>query len=192
MHQTTVDTSTPGLVAQLRALYAAVPVGVGLLDTDIRFIHVNQRLANITGVAADAHMGLGWRDLAPAVADELDTLCRDCLATGVPVTCVDICRTARGTEAGSPAGATTRPDALDVWRVGITPVVGDAGEITGLTITLQDVTARKRDAEALRDARASADQRQAFLHAVADRLPRAFVYRVVHRADGSMYFTLAA
>jgi len=188
MPRTTVDTSTPGLMAQLRALYAAVPVGVGLLDTDLRFIHVNQRLANITGVAADAHTGLGWHDIAPAVADELDTLCRDALTTGVPVTGVDICRAERGADGDSPAGA-TRPDALAVWRVGVTPVVGDAGDITGLTITLQDVTARKRDAEALRDARASADQRQAFLHAVADRLPRAFVYRVVHRADGSMYFT---
>ena len=51
-------------------------------------------------------------------------------------------------------------------------IVSGAPTVTGLTITLQDITRRKRDAEALRDARATADQRQAFLHAVADRLPR--------------------
>jgi PAS domain-containing protein len=76
-----------------------------------------------------------------------------------------------------------------IWLASCQPVRDDADEVIGLNIVVQDITDRKRTETALRAARESVSQRDAFLHAVADRLPRAFVYRVIHSPDGSFVFT---
>jgi PAS domain S-box-containing protein len=42
---------------EIERLYATAPIGLCFLDRDLRFIRVNERLAQIDGLAAEAHVG---------------------------------------------------------------------------------------------------------------------------------------
>jgi len=71
--------------AQLSAFFTSAPVGMGIVDHQLRYIRVNQVLAEINGKSIDAHLDhtlqeiLG--DLSPAIAK----YCQQVLTTGKPL-----------------------------------------------------------------------------------------------------------
>jgi PAS domain S-box-containing protein len=42
---------------ELERLYATAPIGLGFLDTELRYVRVNERLAQIDGSTVQAHIG---------------------------------------------------------------------------------------------------------------------------------------
>jgi PAS domain-containing protein len=48
--------------AELEMIYRTAPVGLALLDRDLRFIRINDRLAAINGRPASEHIGRRLRD----------------------------------------------------------------------------------------------------------------------------------
>ncbi|HEY1552219.1 MAG TPA: ATP-binding protein [Kofleriaceae bacterium] len=64
---------------------AAAPVGIAVLDRDLRFIRVNAALAAINGRAADEHIGRAWHELAAESAPHVETMLRGVIATGQSV-----------------------------------------------------------------------------------------------------------
>jgi len=64
---------------------ATAPVGIALLDRELRFIRINAALAAINGRAADEHIGRAWHELAAESAPHVETMLRGVLATGQPV-----------------------------------------------------------------------------------------------------------
>lgn len=56
--------------ATLDAMFTALPVGLGLLDREMRFVRVNQRLASLNGLPVEAHLGRAPRDLLPGLPAE--------------------------------------------------------------------------------------------------------------------------
>ncbi|MBY8877074.1 SpoIIE family protein phosphatase [Actinacidiphila acidipaludis] len=138
-------------LAALDALFDSSPLGVAIFDRDLRYVRVNQALADMNGLPVAAHLGRTVAQvLGPAAAGELTTLQREVLASGRPV--IDLV-------APAPRGAGHR--SLSYHRL-----VDRAGRVLGISATVMDVTERMRDAAKAERAR----QRLALLNDVGSRI----------------------
>ena len=72
-------------LAEVEALYRAADAGLALLDRDLRYVRLNQRLAAMNGAPPEAHLGRTVREMVPALADEIERSLGLCVATGEPV-----------------------------------------------------------------------------------------------------------
>lgn len=145
-------------VGELEALYRNAPVGLCVLDRDLRFVRINERLAEINGIPAAAHLGRRVRDVLPELAAAVEPGMRRVLATREPQLNIEIA-------SETPACPGVRRSWLEQWL----PITDPQGEVTGLSIAVEEVTARKRAEESLETSRA----RLELLATVAERLLRA-------------------
>ena len=60
----------------LNQLFDAAPIGLCLLDKELRYVYINKVLADINGQPAAAHIRKPFRDLTPLVARRLEPVCR--------------------------------------------------------------------------------------------------------------------
>lgn len=67
---------------RLDATYRNAPVGLCLLDRELRFQAINARLAETNGASPEAHLGRTLWEMAPHVADDLAPPLRRLFATG--------------------------------------------------------------------------------------------------------------
>jgi PAS domain S-box-containing protein len=73
-------------LAVVDAVFAAAPVGVAFMDTNFRYVRVNEALAAINGLPSDEHFGRTLRDvLGEELASEIEPLHRQVLETGEPI-----------------------------------------------------------------------------------------------------------
>jgi GAF domain-containing protein len=87
--------------ALLGALCGAAPLGLALLDHDMRFVHVNAAFARLNGLAPEGHVGRTPGEVLPApVAAQVAEAFRAVVAAGAPVE--------RALEAEGAAGAPPR------------------------------------------------------------------------------------
>ncbi|MGH9584978.1 MAG: sensor histidine kinase [Bryobacteraceae bacterium] len=136
------NTAIEHRLAELESLYGELPVGLCFLDTDLRFVRVNERLAAINGIPARAHIGRELNALLPAaLAGVVEPLYRQVLATGEPLI---------GFEMSDPTMAAS-PEQRS-WMLTIAPVDTESGAIIGAQCVVQDITERKRSERALREA----------------------------------------
>jgi PAS domain S-box-containing protein len=119
-------------LALLDALYATAPVGLGFVDSDLRFRRVNQQLAAFSRTPVTAHIGRTLIEVLGGLGEQLTTLCRRVLDDGQPVVDVELV-----------AATAAEPDAARDWLVSHTPVNLD-GRVLGVSCVVQDITARKR------------------------------------------------
>lgn len=126
-------------VAQLRALYASAPVGLSMVDTQLRYLNINDKLAEFNGLPAEAHLGRTVGEMLPTLlADQVEAHCRRVLETGQPVLSADI---------AGPAAAP--PHEIRYWLASYYPVRDDHGELLGVSMVRQDITERKLWEQAL-------------------------------------------
>ena len=71
--------------AELNAYFDASPVGMVLVDRQLRYLKANQRLADMTKVSIDARLGKTVREILPILADILEPLYQEVFATGKPI-----------------------------------------------------------------------------------------------------------
>ena len=67
----THDKPTPDETAELEHLYRTAPVGLCLLDKDLRYLRINERLAAINGRPISEHLGRTLREVIPDIAANL-------------------------------------------------------------------------------------------------------------------------
>lgn len=71
---------------RLEEIYGTLPVGLAYHDRELRYVYVNEYLANLNGKPAAEHAGRSFREMAPpAVADYAEPLLVRVLETGVPL-----------------------------------------------------------------------------------------------------------
>jgi PAS domain S-box-containing protein len=121
-------------------VYRTAPVGMGLVDGDLRYVRMNDVLASIDGRSADDCVGHTIREFVPELADSLEPLYRGVLDTGEPLVNHEV----RGFAAGAPDERT--------WLVSYYPVQNGSGQRTGVSSVVLDITDRKRSEDALREA----------------------------------------
>src|SRR5665648_162980 len=76
--------------ALLDTVFAQAPIGLAVLDEQLRFVRINDALAQIDGLAADAHLGQTVAELLPGLDAEVTRGLRRVLESGQPVIDVEI------------------------------------------------------------------------------------------------------
>ncbi len=128
-------------LAELEELYAEAPMGLGLLDREMRFVRVNRRLAEINGFSIEQHLGRTVWDLVPDLRASAEPALRHVLERGEPLRDVVV----RGE---TPA----RPGVEREWREHLYPIRDGAGVVQGVGINCQEVTDQVAVEHALRAA----------------------------------------
>jgi two-component system, cell cycle sensor histidine kinase and response regulator CckA len=86
--------------AQAEAFFRDSPTGMGITDSDGRYLRVNEALAGMNGATVESHLGRTLAELAPALAQEVAPLLERVHGTGESLFQREI-RIERGGEQGS-------------------------------------------------------------------------------------------
>src|SRR5690606_20190170 len=100
-----------------------------LMDRQLRFIALNEKLARANGRPVSAHLGRHLAEMAPNVAADLEPALNTVLTTGKPIEEFELRVRIGGEER--------------YWLCNFYPVRGGWGEITGVSCAIIDITARK-------------------------------------------------
>jgi PAS domain S-box-containing protein len=119
-------------LAELETIYRSAPIGLAVLDRRLRYLRINERLAEINGVTVADHLGRAVREVVPELADALELLAARVFETGEAVTDYEL--------AGTTA---SQPGVLRVWREQWLPVTDAAGAVTGILVLVEEVTERR-------------------------------------------------
>lgn len=147
--------------AEIDAIYRAAPVGLCVLDTELRYVRINERLAEINGVAAEDHVGRRVREVVPWLADEAEPLLRRVIVTGEPVLDLEI------------SGETlAHPGRSRTWVESWLPLRAPDGSVVGVNAVVHEITDRKEAERQLRLANEQLEERVAERTALAETRAR--------------------
>jgi PAS domain S-box-containing protein len=180
-HSTAVnknDKSTrDGLQAELEAIYNSAPIGLCVFDTELRYLRINERLAEVNGLPASEHIGRTVREIVPDLADQVEAIAKKVLETGLPVMNVEFIGT-------SPA----RPDVRRTLYSNWVPIRDTSGKIVRINVVTEEVTERKQADEELLHSHALIDSVLNNTHMLVAYMDPQFNFRMVNepyaRADG--------
>jgi PAS domain S-box-containing protein len=130
--------------AELRAAWDNAPVGLNLVDRDLRFRRVNRVCAEINGTSIEGHIGKTVSEVLPSLAPDLEPKMRRVLEAGEVFDEI--------VEAETPA----QPGRWRDWHAMYYPMRDASGAIVGVASTVHDVTA-EREADRQRLRRAARD-----------------------------------
>ncbi|MFD4587976.1 SpoIIE family protein phosphatase [Streptomyces sp. NPDC058423] len=121
-------------LAFLDALFETCPIGLLMLDEDLRYVHLNQALADMDGLPIDAHLGRPMAEIMiTSDGGEYERMVRAVAADGRPVV-------------GTLVGLRTpgRPDRDQVRSVSLFPLSQAGDTRPGLGGLMVDVTEREQ------------------------------------------------
>ena len=150
----------------LQLIYNTAPIGLAFLSPDCRYLQINQHLTEICGISVEGHLGRTVRECVPALAESVEAIVRSIMASGEPVTGIEV------------AGQRRDQNEHRAWITYWHPVRGPDGEIVGVNVAAEEITGRKRIEAALR-----ASERQ--FHTLADSIPQ-LVWMA--EADGRIFW----
>lgn len=127
--------------AQLQAIYDGAPVGLCFLDRQLRYISINQRLADMNKLAVTEHLGHHISEIFPQMFQALEPNFRRALE-GQPVLGMEY--VSLGPSPGKRG---------DIFLISCQPACDEAGEVIGISVSVVDITEHKRSEEALRKSR---------------------------------------
>lgn len=131
--------TTQRQLAELELIYSTTPIGLCVLDSDFRFVRINEHLAEINGLPASRHLGRTVREVLPELGEIQAQIFTQVIQTGTPILNQEI----QGT---TPA----QPDRERNWLVSYYPLRIAEDQVFGISIVVQEITERKR-AEAERE-----------------------------------------
>jgi len=119
-------------LSELELLYRTVPVGLCLVDRDLRFIHINEMLASINGKSKEEHVGHSLHEIIPDIAPRIEPVYQRVMETGEPILNLEV----RG---GTPAN----PGEEKYWLASYYPLKNEDGSVLGVSTVVQDITQHK-------------------------------------------------
>jgi len=140
---------------ELASIYAAAPVGLCILDKELRYLRINERLARENGVSVADHLGRSVHEIVPDLGPQAERALREVLE-GRELWGIELVGT-------SPA----QPGVVRTWRENWLPYRDGEGQIVGVAISAEDVTEMKRAEAALKLA---ARQKDVFLATLSHEL----------------------
>jgi PAS domain S-box-containing protein len=126
-------------LAQLQAIYDGAPVGLCFLDRSLRYVSLNQRLADLNGAPVPSHIGRTVHDMLPELFPQIEPFLQRALR-GEAIADVEVSK---------PSQNLGEPDLL--VHCSYQPAFDEAHEVIGVSVAIVDVTQRTRAEEALRE-----------------------------------------
>ena len=123
---------------QLKSFFSAATAGLCILDSQLRYVQVNDTLATFNGLPAKDHLGKTIHEVIPQPSPKLEKIFRKILAAGKPVLDVELS-----------GELPSMPGALRHWLASFFPL--PLGESQGLGALVVDMTDRKRAEQKLRE-----------------------------------------
>ena len=120
------------LHARVETVYATAPVGLCFVDRDLRFVMINDYLAAINAVPAEAHIGHTLPELLGEVGVAFEEAYRRVRDTGRPLRDIE-----------STGAVPAWPGVMRSWLASYYPVYGPARELVGINAVVIDITDRK-------------------------------------------------
>jgi PAS domain S-box-containing protein len=122
-------------LSEIEAIYDNMPIGLALLDRDLRYIRINAAIAEMNGVPAADHIGRVVWDIVPAMRKTCEPLMLHVLDTG------EIARTEVSGESAK------TPRTIRHWDKTIYPLRRPDGSIVAIGVMVEEITERKRAEE---------------------------------------------
>ena len=116
---------------ELEHIYKTAPVGLALVDENLRYIRVNQELAAIYGKPAEELLGKTVLEMLPSLAPTLEAVYRKVLETGQPVRDVEV----HGTTPPQPGRERD-------WINSYFPLISGDGKVRGVNVVVREITDR--------------------------------------------------
>ncbi|MBX3248853.1 MAG: PAS domain S-box protein [Myxococcales bacterium] len=123
----------------LEAFFDHTNLHIAYLDRELRFIRVNRAYASADGLAPEDFVGKGHFELYPNAENE--AIFRRVLETGEP----------HHERAKAFVYVHAEERGVTYWDWSLVPVPDDEGEVSGLVLSLLDVTTRERSLRGLRE-----------------------------------------
>jgi PAS domain S-box-containing protein len=114
---------------QLDSLFETTRAGLAVLDGSLRYLHVNDTLAEFSNRAPEEFIGKTVRDIAPRAAEWAEPVMRRIFETGEPVLNLEVAGTVPDED-----GRTRQ------WLVSFVPALGDGGAPSAVSVLVLDIT----------------------------------------------------
>ena len=124
---------------EIEQIYQYSPVGLCFIDTNYRYVRINEHMAKMHGLPVSAHIGRTLREVVPGIADELMEFFRPVYERGEPVLNAEV-------YGAAPTASGVQRD----WLANYFPFRSELGEVTGLIGAVTDITDLKQAQLALR------------------------------------------
>lgn len=122
------------------AVFQAAPVGLAILNVDLRYVYCNDLLAEINGLPAREHVGRTVAEIVPEIALEVEKPFRAVFETGQPIFELRI------------SGSTPKaPEAERAWLESVRPLRSSDGAVRHILVSVQEITALERAEAAQRE-----------------------------------------
>lgn len=135
-------------LAEIEAIYATAPVGLCLVDCDLRYVRINETLATINGSTIAEQLGRTLAETQPAAGYRIvEPLYRQVIATGIPLLHQEV------------QESHVDPAQARDWLVSYYPLKNGDGMVIGVNAVIVEITERKRAERQLQELNASLEER---------------------------------
>jgi PAS domain S-box-containing protein len=119
-------------LAHLKTIYASAPVGLCFVDRELRYVSINNALAEMNGRSPEFFIGKTVREAVPELADSVESHYRRVVDTGQPVIDEEV-------HIGQGRGQERRIGLCSYY-----PVHTETGQLVGVNVAVRDITRRKQ------------------------------------------------
>ena len=130
--------------ATLKSFIVSAPVGIVVFDSNMRYVHINERLAESNGLSVQEHLGRTYKEIVPNLYEQTASIFDKVLREGVVVSdCIVDGETPKA------------PGVKRTWQVSWFPVKVSDGQSHGVGAIVQDITKQRRIEMQLRQTQAT-------------------------------------
>ncbi len=126
--------------ARLNAFFFCAPVGMNILDDQLRYVQINELLANINGHPQSEHIGKSVWEIVPEVALFVVPICEQVLQTAKPILNIEVS-----------APLPSQPDIIRHFLTSHFPIFGEDTRPCGVGTVVVEITDRKHTELALQE-----------------------------------------
>ena len=126
-------------VLELETLYETAPIGLCVFDEHLRWLRVNRMIAEINGKSIEEHIGKTPSEVVPDVGPQAEVALKEILRTGERL------------DFEMYGTTSAQPGVQRAWSEHWVPIKDASGRIVGISVAAEEITDRKRAAEALRE-----------------------------------------
>jgi PAS domain S-box-containing protein len=120
-------------LAHLKTIYASAPVGLCFVDRELRYVSINNELAEMNGRSSEYFIGKTIREALGDLAENVESHYRRVIETGQPVIDEEV-----------PAISPNSSQERRICVCSYYPVHTESGQLLGVNVAVRDITRRKQ------------------------------------------------